>query len=60
LIYDILVVLKGAEYYPISHPQITNDILESKPLQRMILDLAAILNIRQLFLDVSDDDTDEN
>ncbi|CAF0781989.1 unnamed protein product [Brachionus calyciflorus] len=46
---------KGTDFYPSSQPQLTNEILDNKTILQMVLDLASILNIRQLFLDLNDD-----
>ncbi len=48
-------MIQGPEYYPVSHPYICSDILDNKQLHHMVVDLATILNIRQLFMEVGDD-----
>jgi len=42
---------KGSGYYPSSQPQLSNDLLENVQIHRMILELSALLNVRQLFLE---------
>ncbi|CAF1491806.1 unnamed protein product, partial [Adineta steineri] len=38
-------------FYPSSQPQLSNDLLENVQVHKMILELSAILNVRQLFLE---------
>ncbi|CAF1368319.1 unnamed protein product [Rotaria sp. Silwood1] len=42
---------KGSGFYPSSQPQLSNDLLENVLVHKMILELSASLNIRQLFLE---------
>ncbi|CAF3820129.1 unnamed protein product [Adineta steineri] len=42
---------KGSGFYPSSQPQLSNDLLENVQVHKMILELSAILNVRQLFLE---------
>ncbi|CAF1403077.1 unnamed protein product, partial [Adineta ricciae] len=42
---------KGSGFYPSSQPQLSNDLLENVQVHRMILELSASLNVRQLFLE---------
>ncbi|RNA36492.1 SCAI isoform X2 [Brachionus plicatilis] len=47
---------KGTDYYPSSQPQLPNEIIDNKSILKMIIELASILNIRQLFLEINDDE----
>ncbi|CAF4330548.1 unnamed protein product [Rotaria sp. Silwood2] len=42
---------KGSGFYPSSQPQLSNDLLENVQVHKMILELSALLNVRQLFLE---------
>ncbi|CAF0734692.1 unnamed protein product [Adineta ricciae] len=42
---------KGSGFYPSSQPQLSNDLLENVQVHKMILELSASLNVRQLFLE---------
>ncbi|CAF4633078.1 unnamed protein product [Rotaria sp. Silwood1] len=42
---------KGSGFYPSSQPQLSNDLLENVQIHKMILELSAVLNVRQLFLE---------
>ncbi|CAF4466022.1 unnamed protein product, partial [Adineta steineri] len=41
----------GSGFYPSSQPQLSNDLLENVQVHKMILELSALLNVRQLFLE---------
>ncbi len=49
LIY--LFKIQGSGFYPSSQPQLSNDLLENVQVHKMILELSALLNVRQLFLE---------
>ncbi|CAF1110020.1 unnamed protein product [Rotaria magnacalcarata] len=42
---------KGSGFYPSSQPQLSNDLLENVQVHKMILELSAMLSVRQLFLE---------
>ncbi|CAF3648141.1 unnamed protein product [Rotaria sordida] len=42
---------KGSGFYPSSQPQLSNDLLENVQVHKTILELSALLNVRQLFLE---------
>ena len=45
------ILCKGSGFYPSSQPQLSNDLLENVQVHKMILELSASLNVRQLFLE---------
>ena len=42
---------QGSGFYPTSQPALSNDLLENVQIHKMILELSAVLNVRQLFLE---------
>ena len=42
---------QGSGFYPSSQPQLSNDVLENVQVHKLILELSALLNTRQLFLE---------
>lgn len=51
------VCLQGTKYYPMSYPTMPKDeILENQQLQKSVIELAAILEVRSLFYETMEAD----
>ncbi|KAK3733514.1 hypothetical protein QZH41_007529 [Actinostola sp. cb2023] len=45
---------KGSEYYPKCFPKLPNEILVNGGLEKQVLELASMLDVRSLFYEVGD------
>jgi hypothetical protein len=54
---NVAVYFQGPSYYPVSHPPLpTEEIVEHPTLYRLVLELAALLDVRGLFAEPGETD----
>jgi hypothetical protein len=53
--YILVFFYQGSDFYPMSQPDVSNDIIENIQLHQLILELSSMLDVRHLFLDGLED-----
>ena len=54
LLFSIFFSIQGSDYYPKSFPKLPPEVLQNGNLQKQVLELASMLDVRSLFYDIGD------